>query len=173
MKDFKEVNVWMKAHQLTLQLYQATREFPRDEIYGLTSQMRRAPVSVGANIAEGGGRHSDGEFTRFLQIARGSASELEYHLLLSCDLRILPKEEFLRLERELVTIQRMLTALVQRVQPIANARQPLKAERKSPLVARSYQPEAGMRLMSQLVPKDKFVLASKEFSKQRKHCPKV
>src|SRR4029077_9892650 len=113
------------------------------------------------------------EFTRFLQIARGSASELEYHLLLSCDLRILPKEEFLRLERELVTIQRMLTALFKRVQPIANARQPLKAERKSPLVARSYQPEAGMRLMSQLDPKDKFVLASKEFSKQRKHCPKV
>jgi hypothetical protein len=98
---------------------------------------------------------------------------LEYHLFLSCDLRILPREEFLTLERELVTIQRMLTALVQRVQPIVNARQPLKTERKSPPVARSEQPEAATRLMSQLVPKDKFVLASKEFSKQREHCPKV
>ena len=100
MKDFKELNC-------------ATREFPRDEMYGLTSQRRRAAVSVAANLAEGCGCRSDGELTRFLQIARGSASELEYHLLLSCDLRILPKEEFLRLERELGTIQRMLTALVQ------------------------------------------------------------
>jgi four helix bundle protein len=137
MKDFKELDVWKKAHQLPLQLYQATQEFPRDEIYGLTSQMRRAAVSVGANIAEGCGRHADGEFTRFLQIARGSASELEYHLLLSCDLQILPKEDFRRLEHELVTIQRMLTALVQRVQPLSNSRQPMKPQPKSPLAARS------------------------------------
>ncbi len=94
-------------------------------------------VSVGANIAEGCGPRSDGEFRRFLQIEGGSASELEYHLLPSYDLRILLKEEFLRLERELVTIQRMLTALVQRVQPLSNSRQPLKTQPKSPLTAGS------------------------------------
>ena len=85
MKDFKELRVWQKAHSLALEVYQATRSFPRDEIYGLTSQIRRAAVSVGANIAEGCGRRSDGEFARFLQIARGSASELEYHLLFARD----------------------------------------------------------------------------------------
>ena len=91
MKDFKELKVWEKAHALTLQVYQETRSFPREEIYGLTSQVRRAAASVAANIVEGCGRRSDGEFTRFLQIARGSASELKYHLLLARDLHFLKR----------------------------------------------------------------------------------
>ncbi len=83
MEDFKNLKVWKKAHELTLMLYRLTRAFPKDEIYGLTSQIRRSAASVEANIAEGCGRRSDPELRRFLQIARGSASELECHLLLA------------------------------------------------------------------------------------------
>jgi four helix bundle protein len=89
MEDFKDLRVWAKAHELTLLIYKRTRTFPKEEVYGLTSQTRRAASSVGANIAEGCGRRSDGEMKRFLQIARGSASELEYHLLLAKDLSFL------------------------------------------------------------------------------------
>lgn len=127
MKDFKELNVWKNAHRSALELCQVTRKFLREEISGPTGQMRRAAISVAANIAEGFGRHSNGELTRFPQIARGSASELEYHVIFSHDLEILPKEEFLRLERELLTIQ--LTALVQRTQPLSNDRGLLKTQR--------------------------------------------
>ena len=117
MKDFKELKVWTKAHQLTLRLYQASRDFPHQEMYGLTSQMRRAAVSIAANIAEGCRRRSDGELTRFLQIARGSASELKYHLLLAQDLGFLSADEHAKLQHILVEVQRMLTGLVKRVQP--------------------------------------------------------
>ena len=117
MKDFKELRVWSKAHELTMLVYRLTRTFPRDEVYGLTSQVRRSAASIGANIAEGCGRHSDGEMTRFLQIARGSASETEYHLLLAKDLGFLQEADFQVAEQAVVAIQRMLTALVQKVQP--------------------------------------------------------
>lgn len=117
MKDFKELRVWTKAHELTMLVYKLTRTFPRDEVYGLTSQVRRSAASIGANIAEGCGRHSDGEMARFLQIARGSASETEYHLLLAKDLGFLQDSDFLAVEQSVVAVQRMLTALVQKVQP--------------------------------------------------------
>ena len=117
MKDFKELRVWTKAHELTMLVYKLTRTFPRDEVYGLTSQVRRSAASIGANIAEGCGRHSDGEMTRFLQIARGSASETEYHLLLARDLGFLQEGDFLAVEQSVVAVQRMLTVLVQKVQP--------------------------------------------------------
>ena len=117
MKDFKELRVWTKAHELTMLVYKLTRTFPRDEVYGLTSQVRRSAASIGAIIAEGCGRHSDGEMTRFLQIARGSASETEYHLLLAKDLGFLQESDFLAVEQSVVAVQRMLTALVQKVQP--------------------------------------------------------
>ena len=117
MKDFKELRVWSKAHELAILVYKLTRAFPRDEVYGLTSQVRRSAASIGANIAEGCGRHSDGEMTRFLQIARGSASETEYHLLLAKDLGFLQEADFQVAEQAVVVVQRMLTALVQRVQP--------------------------------------------------------
>ncbi len=117
MKDFKELRVWSKAHELTVLVYKLTRAFPKDEVYGLTSQVRRSAASVGANIAEGCGRHSDGEMTRFLQIARGSASETEYHLLLAKDLGFLQETDFQVAEQAVVVVQRMLTALVQKVQP--------------------------------------------------------
>jgi four helix bundle protein len=116
MEDFKNLKVWAKAHQLTLAVYQRTRGFPREEIYGVTSQVRRASASVGANIAEGCGRRSDPEMKRFRQRARGSASELEYHLLLARDLGFLTAAEFKDLEEKTMEIQRMLASLVQRLQ---------------------------------------------------------
>jgi four helix bundle protein len=115
VEDFKDLVVWTKAHQLTLAVYQRTRTFPKEEMYGLTSQVRRASASIGANIAEGCGRRSDAEMKRFLQIARGSASELEYHLLLAKDLQFLAADEFKVLEQKVLEVQRMLASLVQRL----------------------------------------------------------
>jgi four helix bundle protein len=117
MRGFKELMVWRKAHEMTVAVYERTRTFPREELYGLTSQLRRSAASIGANIAEGCGRRSDGEMARFLQIARGSASEIEYHILLARDLGYLPDEEFHRLSSQADEVQRMLTALIQRFRP--------------------------------------------------------
>jgi len=116
VKDFKELKVWHKAYGLSLSVYEASRVFLREEIYGLTSQLRRSAVSIGANIAEGCGRRSDGELARFLQIARGSASEMEHHLLLARDLKFLNANAHRALEKELQEVQRMLTALVHTIQ---------------------------------------------------------
>lgn len=80
MRDFRELKVWEKSHQLTLAIYKITAIFPREELYGLTIQIRRASASIPANIAEGCGRNGVAELARFLHIAMGSASELEYHL---------------------------------------------------------------------------------------------
>ena len=121
MKDFKELKVWSKAHELTIAIYGLTRTFPREEIYGLTSQVRRSAASIAANIAEGCGRRSDGELARFLQIARGSASETEYHLLLAKDLRFLSESDYQSTEKKILEVQRMLTSLVQKVQPVRPA----------------------------------------------------
>lgn len=118
MKDFKDMRVWSKAHSLTSGVYKATRGFPREELFGLTSQMRRAASSIGANIAEGSGRRSDGELTRFLHIARGSAAELEYHLLLAHDLELLSDISHGVLVKQTDEVQRMLTSLIQQVQPV-------------------------------------------------------
>ena len=113
MRNYKELIVWKKAHEMTLDVYNATRQFPREELYGLTSQLRRSAASVGANIAEGSGRRSNNEICRFLQIARGSARESEYHILLARDLKLLREEDFHRLSRQADEVQRMLTALIQ------------------------------------------------------------
>jgi four helix bundle protein len=93
MKDFRKLLVWEKAHILTLSVYKLTDSFPKEEIYGLTSQIRRASSSVPINIAEGCGRGSDADFARFLLIAFGSASETEYLLLLCFELGYLSGEQ--------------------------------------------------------------------------------
>lgn len=121
MEDFKDLRVWAKAHELTLTVYQRTRSFPKEEMYGLTSQLRRASASIGANIAEGCGRRSDAEMKRFVQIARGSANEVEYHLLLAKDLGFLSADEHKDLEAKVLEIQRMLTSLVQSLKVTAVA----------------------------------------------------
>lgn len=115
MKDFRDLKVWEKSHGLTLALYKATSGFPREEIYGLTSQIRRASASIPANIAEGCGRKGEAEFARFLQIAMGSASELEYHLLLSHDLKMLKTPEYDQLASAVTEVKRMLTGLIKKL----------------------------------------------------------
>ena len=98
MRNFKELQVWQKSHMMTMKVYRLTRNFPSDERFGLVSQIRRSAASVPANIAEGCGRRGDREFSRFLSIAAGSASETEYHLLLAYDLRLLKENDYLKLE---------------------------------------------------------------------------
>jgi four helix bundle protein len=115
MQDFRNVLAWQRAHALTLAVYQTSRSFPREELFGLTSQMRRAAVSVGGNIAEGCGRAGDREFVRFLRMALGSATELEYYLLLAYDLRILARPHGDRLIEETGHIKRMLAGLIRKV----------------------------------------------------------
>lgn len=116
MKDFRDLKVWRSAHELTLSVYRATRAFPKDELYGLTSQIRRCSSSIGANIAEGCGKRGNSEFHRFLQIASGSASELDYHLLLAFDLAFLTEQDYQRLHGTLSQLRKMLTALIQKVE---------------------------------------------------------
>ena len=115
MRDFKELKVWEKAHSLTLEVYKATAAFPREEVYGLTSQIRRACASIPANIAEGCGRGGNAELARFLQISMGSASELEYHLLLARDLKLLNLTNYNRLANNVTEVKRMLASLLQKV----------------------------------------------------------
>ena len=115
MQDFKQLNVRQNAHQLTLELYNTTRRFPKDELYGLTSQMRRCSSSIAANIAEGCGRGGNLDFSRFLHIAMGSASELEYHLLLARDLGLLASSTHSQLDGRVIEVKRMLTSLIRRV----------------------------------------------------------
>ncbi len=114
MQDFQKLNVWAKSHRLTLDVYTATRSFPKDELYGLTSQTRRAAASIPANIAEGCGRDGGADLARFLQIALGSASELEYHLLLARDLCFMDGENWKSFTSEVCEIKRMLTSLMQK-----------------------------------------------------------
>lgn len=115
MKDFRTLAVWKKSHELTLKIYEETRVFPKEEMFGLTSQMRRASASIPANIAEGCGRGSDADFSRFLQIAYGSASELDYHLILGRDLRFLPEDKHAVCNESLFEIKRMLGTLIRKV----------------------------------------------------------
>ncbi|MFI5110938.1 MAG: four helix bundle protein [Terriglobales bacterium] len=115
MKDFRNLTVWDKGHQLTLEAYKATAKFPREEQYGLSSQIRRCCASIPANIAEGCGRRGNAEFHRFLQIASGSASELDYHFLLSHDLGLLSDSDYRKLSQSLLELRRMLTSLIQKV----------------------------------------------------------
>ncbi len=115
MKAFRELKVWEKSHELTLAVYHATKTFPKQEMYALTSQIRRASASIPANIAEGCGRNGDAELARFCQIAMGSASELEYHLLLARDLRYLNSSDYERIMSEVSEVKRMLTSFIQKL----------------------------------------------------------
>ena len=115
MQDFQKQKVWEKAHRLTLSAYQTTAQFPKSELCDLARQLRRSAASIPANIAEGCGRRGRTEFAQFLQIALGSASELQYHLILARDLQLLGGPNQDRLSKETVEIKRMLTALIQKL----------------------------------------------------------
>jgi len=115
MKDFRQLKVWEKAHLLALGIYKATSKFPKEELYGLTSQIRRASASIPTNIAEGCGRNTDADFARFLQIAMGSASETEYQLILAHDLEFLTKDQHEKLHNEVEEVKRMLASLLKTI----------------------------------------------------------
>jgi four helix bundle protein len=115
MKDFRQLQVWEKGHRLALEIYRVTKKFPREELYGLISQMRRSATSIPTNIAEGCGRRTDPDFARFLQFAMGSASELEYQLLLARDLGFLTAERYQPLSQDVEEVKRMLTGLLKRL----------------------------------------------------------
>ena len=115
MMDFRKLKVWEKAHLLTLKIYKVTEKFPREELYGLTSQIRRASVSMPTNIAEGCVRSSDADFSRFLYIALGSTSELEYLILLSMDLKFIKNELYTELNNDINEIKKMLISMIQKL----------------------------------------------------------
>lgn len=116
MRNYKDLQTWNKAHKLTLELYKLSRQFPKEEIYGLTSQLRRAASSIGANLAEGCGRQSNPEFARFVKISMGSASELDYHLLLSRDLGFVEDPIYERVSKSLTEVRKMLASLLAAVE---------------------------------------------------------
>jgi len=124
MRNFRELKVWDKAHQLTLRIYTVTKQFPTDELYGLTSQMRRSSASIPTNIAEGCGRDGDAELARFLQIAMGSASELEYQIQLACDLKYLAKTDYEQLAEQVSEVKKMLTGLIKTLRPTTTRKRP-------------------------------------------------
>jgi four helix bundle protein len=115
MKDFRKLKVWEKSHQLTLAAYRATTSFPKEELYGLTGQIRRSSSSIPANIAEGCCRSGDADFSRFLQIAMGSASELEYHLILAHDLGYLSDSDYEELTKKTIEVKQMLASFIQKL----------------------------------------------------------
>ncbi|MFM9903715.1 MAG: four helix bundle protein [Pyrinomonadaceae bacterium] len=115
MKDFRSLQVWEKSHELTLAVYSATKAFPKEELFGVTSQIRRACSSIAANIAEGCGKGSDPDFARYLQIAFGSACEVEYHLILSRDLGYLDPDRYARINSDLLSVKKMLASLIAKV----------------------------------------------------------
>lgn len=115
MQNFKTLKVWEKGHELTLAVYKTTARFPKEELYGLTSQIRRACASIPANIAEGCGKNGKAELGRYLQIATGSASELEYHLHLAHDLGLVEDAEYKSLESRTVELKRMLSSFIEKL----------------------------------------------------------
>jgi four helix bundle protein len=115
MRDFKRLQIWQRSHQLALDIYKSTKSVPRSEQFGLRRQIRRCAVSIPSNIAEGCGKDSTGEFARYLRIAMGSASELEYQIILSRDLEYITIESFSKLNEEAIQVKKMLVAYTKRV----------------------------------------------------------
>lgn len=120
MQNFKNLDVWRKSHELTLKVYESTSQFPREEMYGLTSQIRRACASIPTNIAEGSGRETPADFARFLQIAIGSTSETEYLILLAHELKYITAAQYTELMGATVQVKRMLIALLKRIRTRSN-----------------------------------------------------
>jgi four helix bundle protein len=111
MRDFREIKVWEKAHRLTLSIYSVTRAFPKEELFGLVSQSRRAAASIDANIAEGC-RDTNADFARLLRMSMGSASELDYHLLLAKELNFITPSDYEQLSSAVSEVKRMLASFI-------------------------------------------------------------
>lgn len=115
MRDFRQLRVWEDAHQLTLEIYKITKDFPKEELFALTNQLRRASSSIPSNIAEGCGRGSNKDYAHFLQIAMGSAFEIDYQLLLAKDLNYLDAKSYLDIGERVTVLKRQLASLLQKV----------------------------------------------------------
>lgn len=120
MQDYRKLKVWDKGHEVTLEVYKITKAFPKEELYGLTSQMRRAASSIPTNIAEGCGRNSNPQLVQFLSIATGSAFELDYQLLLARDLGFLPANTYEAIHDKVDNLRRMLNNLMQTLRKTNN-----------------------------------------------------
>ena len=115
MQSYKELKVWQKAHEFTLKVYELTKSFPNHETFGLTSQMRRASVSIAANLAEGCGKNSSKDTANFFQIALGSLHETEYYLLLARDLAYISPAIYEVRDQEIREVKAMLVSLIKTV----------------------------------------------------------
>ncbi|MBN1480726.1 four helix bundle protein [candidate division KSB1 bacterium] len=115
MQDFRNLKVWEKSHAFTLIIYKMTKAFPKDELYGLTSQIRRSSSSIPTNLAEGCGQSSDAQLARYVQISIGSASEVEYQLLLAKDLGYIQDSNYQDLNKDINQIKRMLIAFLKKL----------------------------------------------------------
>ena len=120
MRDYKKYDIWKLSHLLTLEVYKITESFPKEEIFGLTSQIRRASSSIGINIVEGCGRGSDEDFKRFLRNASGSAFEVEYILLLSKDLNYISEEKFIKLTPKAEELKIKISKLILKIEEDIN-----------------------------------------------------
>jgi four helix bundle protein len=123
VRNYEDLEVWQKAHALTIKVYRVTDSFPRSEMFGLTSQVRRAASSIGANLAEGCGRWGDAELGRYVQIAMGSASELQNHMCLAKDLGFLSSIEHAGVVNDVTSVRQMLTAFLQRLRGVRHVRE--------------------------------------------------
>jgi four helix bundle protein len=115
LKDYERLEVWQWAHQLTLEIYASSKHFPKEELFGLTSQLRRCSASIAANIAEGCGRSTDADFRRFLDIAYGSAAETSYYIRLAADLGYLETKNAADLAQRTTSVRRMLGSLIRKL----------------------------------------------------------
>ena len=115
MRNFEELIIWQKGHELTLKIYKLTTAFPSSELYGLISQMRRSSSSIPTNIAEGCGRKTDPEFKRFLVISSGSCSELHYQMILSKDLHFITLDEFTELSNQVIQLRKMINSFINKI----------------------------------------------------------
>lgn len=116
MKDFRMLKVWELSHKLTLDIYQVTQKFPKEEEFGLKSQIRRSSVSITNNLAEGSGRFTDADFARFVIIAYGSANETDYLLLLSKELNYISTDTYEELNQQIIIIKKSINNLHKRLQ---------------------------------------------------------
>ena len=116
VRSYKDLEVWQRSMQLAEDCYRATADFPREEMYGMTAQIRRATCSIPANIAEGYGRDQTGAFVQFLRIAQGSARELETHLILAARVRLLREDVRDMLLDECERISKMLRSMIRALQ---------------------------------------------------------
>lgn len=116
MRNYKNLSVWQKGIKISLTIYKLTKSFSKEELFGLTSQMRRSGVSIASNIAEGAGRGSNKEFSRFIDIALGSAAELDTQVIISHELEYLNNEYFIQITKKIEEIQKMLSGLKNKIQ---------------------------------------------------------